>query len=241
MNKYICTLMLSLIVSTPSFAKFDVFACAPEWGALAKEIGGEHIDVFTASKASQDIHHLRAKPSFLAKMRKTNLVFCTGASLESGWLPVLLQKAGHSNVQPGQAGLLLASEYVERLEIPESVDRSMGDVHSEGNPHIHLNPHNLILIADELAKRLAALLPERANDFSHNLEKFRTRWEQNIKKWEEQAKSLRGENVVVYHKNWIYLLDWLGLNRITTLEPVPGIPPRISHLESACISKKSKY
>ncbi len=239
-KRVLFSLIILLIAPATSVAKLDVFACAPEWGALAKEIGGTEVSVFTASKASQDLHHLRAKPSFLAKMRQAELVFCTGASLESGWLPVLLQKAGNSTVQPGQVGLLLASEYVQRLEILESVDRSMGDVHSEGNPHIHLNPYNLIQIAEELAKRLTLLLPAKKKLFFSNLENFKQSWQQNIENWEQQAQPLRNKNVVVYHQNWIYLLDWLSLNRITTLEPVPGIPPRVAHLEIVLASVKNQ-
>lgn len=229
-------LLALLLLPVTSFSKLNIFACAPEWGALAKEIGGDNVYVFTASKASQDVHYLRAKPSFLAKMRKSDLVFCTGASLEVGWLPLLLQKAGSTKVQPGQSGNLMASEYVKMLEIPKSLDRSMGDVHGEGNPHIHLSPHNIILIADELANRLILLLPEQKHSFTNNLEKFKVSWQQYIKNWEQQAKPLSNKNIVVYHQNWIYLLEWLDLNRITTLEPVPGIPPRISHLESVLAS-----
>jgi len=240
MNKYVFFLIILSFFPTASIAKLDIFACAPEWGALAKEIGGEEVNVFTASKASQDIHHLRAKPSFLAKMRKTELVFCTGASLESGWLPVLLQKAGSAKVQAGQVGHLLASKYVERLELPESVDRSMGDVHGEGNPHIHLNPNNLILIADELAERLSLLSPSKEMYFKNRLENFKKNWQQYIENWEQKAQSLKNKNVVVYHQNWIYLLNWLNLNRVTTLEPVPGIPPRISHLENVLASVKNQ-
>jgi len=240
MNKKVFFLIVLLTAPTSSIAKLDIFACAPEWGALAIEIGGEEVKVFTASKASQDVHHLRAKPSYLAKMRKAELVFCTGASLESGWLPVLLQKAGSSKVQAGQVGHLLASEFIERLEISESVDRSMGDVHGEGNPHIHLNPHNLVLIADELAKRLTQLSPNKGKYFKNKLESFKKNWQQHIKDWEQKAQPLKNKNVVVYHQNWIYLLNWLNLNRVTTLEPVPGIPPRISHLETVLGSVKQQ-
>lgn len=238
MNKKVFFLIILSTVPMSSIAKLDIFACAPEWGALAKEIGGEEVKVFTASKASQDVHHLRAKPSFLAKMRKAELVFCTGASLESGWLPVLLQKAGSSKVQAGQVGHLLASEYVERLEISNSVDRSMGDVHGEGNPHIHLNPHNLIFIADELAKRLTLLSSNKEKYFKNNLKSFTKNWQQHMKEWEQKAQPLNNKNVVVYHQNWIYLLKWLNLKRVTTLEPVPGIPPRVSHLENVLASVK---
>ena len=171
-------------------------------------------------------------------MRKAELVFCTGASLESGWLPVLLQKAGSSKVQAGQVGYLLASEYVERLELPESIDRSMGDVHGEGNPHIHLNPYNLIYIADELAKRLTLLSPNKEKYFKNKLESFKKNWQQHIREWEQQAQPLNNKNVVVYHQNWIYLLNWLNLNRVTTLEPVPGIPPRVSQLENVLATVK---
>ena len=232
--------LLLLLLPSPSFAQLNIFACAPEWGALSEKIGGEQVSVYVASNASQDLHHLRAKPSFLAKMRKADLVFCAGASLESGWLPVLLQKAGGPNVQTGQVGHLLASDYVMRLEIPDSVDRSMGDVHSEGNPHVHLNPHNLILIADELTKRLVTLLPQQTELFMNNYESFRTEWLQSIKRWEQQTLSLRNKNVVVYHSNWIYLLEWLQLNRVTTLEPKPGIPPRVSHLETVLASVQNQ-
>ncbi len=240
MNKIVFSLIILLTAPTSSIAKLDIFACAPEWGALAIEIGGEEVKVFTASKASQDVHHLRAKPSFLAKMRKAELVFCTGASLESGWLPVLLQKAGSSKVQAGQVGHLLASEFVERLEISDSVDRSMGDVHGEGNPHIHLNPHNLVFIAEELAKRLILISPNREKYFKNKLESFKKNWQRHIKDWEQKAQPLKNKNVVVYHQNWIYLLNWLNLNRVTTLEPVPGIPPRVSHLESVLESVKQQ-
>lgn len=240
MNKYVFFLIMLLFFPTASIAKLDIFACTPEWGALAKEIGGEEVKVFTASKASQDVHHLRAKPSFLAKMRKTELVFCTGASLESGWLPVLLQKAGGPKVQRGQVGHLLASNYVERLEISESVDRSMGDVHGEGNPHIHLNPNNLILVAEVLAARLSVLSPGKEKYFNNKLENFKKNWHQYIENWEQKAQALTNKHVVVYHQNWIYLLNWLNLNRVTTLEPVPGIPPRISHLENVLASVKNQ-
>lgn len=114
-------LAVPLFTSMSSYAadqdRFNIFACAPEWGALAREIGGEKVDVFVASKAAQDVHHMRAKPSLLAAMRKADLVFCSGASLEIGWLPVLLNKAGSAQVQYGDIGSLMASDYVERLEV----------------------------------------------------------------------------------------------------------------------------
>lgn len=222
-----------LLLSFPAHAevKINVFACEPEWGALAKEIGGDQVEVYTASTASQNVHYLRAKPSLLAAMRKANLVFCTGASLEIGWLPLLIQKAGGPDVQQETVGWLMAADYVDKLDIPEHVDRSMGDVHPEGNPHIHLNPKNILAAAEMAADRLFIIDPDNASSYKANLEAFRGRWQGRMQQWDQQAASLKDQKVVVYHNSWSYLLDWLEIDIAAQLEPKPGIPPTVSHLE----------
>lgn len=224
---------LGVLMASPSFAfaKVNVFACAPEWGALAQEIGGDKVDVYTASNANQDIHHMRAKPSLLAAMRKADLVICSGASLEVGWLPILLQKAGKADVQEGSVGSIMASDYVPMLEVMQQVDRSMGHVHPEGNPHVHLDPNNLILVADIIADRLVEIDQPNASLYKANQAIFKTNWTQAISKWKSQAANLNGQKVVVYHKSWTYLLNWLGIETVASLEPKPGIPPTASHLE----------
>ncbi len=217
---------------SPAFAKVNVFACSPEWAALAQEIGGDLVEVKSATNAKQDVHHIRAKPSLLASMRQADLVFCTGASLEVGWLPILIKKAGGPTVQPETIGWLMASDYVQKLEVMHNVDRSMGHIHPEGNPHVHLDPRNISIVADVVAERLM-LLDEGSSDlYARNLKAFQDRWSGLIAQWEADASSLKGRKVVVYHNAWAYLIDWLGMDVVATLEPKPGIPPTASHLET---------
>lgn len=224
---------LGLLIAAPmpALAKVNVFACAPEWGALAKEIGGDKVDVYTASNANQDIHHMRAKPSLLSAMRRADLVVCSGASLEIGWLPILLNKAGKASVQEGGIGSIMASDYVPLLEVMQNVDRSMGHVHPEGNPHVHLDPNNILLISKVLMQRLSEVDYENEAYYQEKQTAFDTNWQQEITQWKSQAAALKGQKIVVYHKSWTYLLNWLGMEAIASLEPKPGIPPTASHLE----------
>lgn len=225
---------LGVLLASPSpvFAKVNVFACSPEWAALAEEIGGDLVEIKSATNARQDVHHIRAKPSLLAAMRKADLVFCTGASLEIGWLPILIKKSGGPNVQPETIGWLMASDYVQKLEVMSNVDRSMGHIHPEGNPHIQLDPHHIATVADVLAERLMLLDDTNAATYQQNLKSFQDRWAGLITQWEADAASLKGRKIVVYHNAWAYLVDWLGLEVTATLEPKPGIPPTASHLET---------
>lgn len=218
-------------VPASAAAKVNVFACEPEWASLAEEIGGEMVETFAATNAKQDPHYIRARPSLVAKMRNAELVVCSGAGLEVGWLPVLFQKAGNAKAQPGGIGYLMAAEVVPVLEKPVSLDRSMGDVHPEGNPHIHLNPHNVLLVAKELNSRLQALDPANADRYQKRYEEFSRRWQKAISRWESQAAGLKGKRIITHHKAWSYLINWLGLNLVNTLEPKPGIPATTSHLQ----------
>lgn len=225
---------LGLLMVAPTsfaFAKVNVFACAPEWGALAEEMGGDKVSVYTASKANQDIHHMRAKPSLLAAMRRADLVICSGASLEVGWLPILMNKAGSSQVQEGSIGSIMAADYVPLLEVMESVDRSMGHVHPEGNPHVHLDPKNILLLSKVVSDRLSEIDASNAAFYADRHAAFVGQWTQSMAKWNAQVRALNGQKIVVYHKSWTYLLDWLGIETIASLEPKPGVPPNAGHLE----------
>lgn len=225
--------LLGLLVSAPSTAqaKINLFACEAEWAALARELGRHDMEIFTAAGPLQDPHHMRAKPSLIAAMRRADLVICTGASLEVGWLPVLLQKAGSRNTQPGGIGYLLAAEYVPMLEKPESIDRSQGDIHPEGNPHVQMNPHNISLVAKELTVRLQAVDPVNADEYAANLAAFQQKWREAITRWETEAARLKGMRVVAHHKSFTYLLDWLEMTEAGLLEAKPGIPPTTAYLE----------
>ena len=234
MKRILTIIMLSgsmLALPGLASAKVNVFACEPEWGALAKAIGGDNVAVKAATTAQQDPHHVRAKPSLLAAMRRADLVICSGAGLEIGWLPILLEKAGNGNVQSGADGSLMAADFVHRLEVPAVVDRAQGDVHPQGNPHIQTDPRNIAKIAPVLGVRLARIDPAHAAQYKANTAAFMARWYAAIARWTAEGASLKGIPLVSHHKAWAYLENWLELKSVGTLEPKPGIPPTASHLE----------
>ena len=223
----------------PAFASLNILACEPEWGALAQELGGDKVSVYNATNAFQDPHHVQAKPSLLARARNADLVVCTGSQLEIGWLPILQQQAGNPKIQAGQPGYFEAAQFVRMLEVPSSVDRSLGDVHPGGNPHIQTDPRNIGLVAAALAKRLAEVDPANSSFYQANYKTFAERWKAAILNWEKQAAPLKGMNIVVHHKAFVYLEDWLGLKEIATLEPKPGVEPTGAHL-SEVLAKLEK-
>jgi len=234
MRKFLKCFLILILFSLPqaASAQMRVFACEPEWSALAEEIGGELVQVASATHALQDPHYVEARPSLISKVRKADLVVCSGAQLEIGWLPMLLSKANNPRVLPGKNGFLEASSVVPRLGVPDTVDRAQGDMHPQGNPHIQMNPHNVTLVASALGQRMAELDPDNAATLLANTRDFLERWRQAIAAWEQRATPLRGIPVVCHHQSWIYLEDWLDLQEVATLEPVPGIPPTASHLSS---------
>ena len=232
MKTLINTLMASLILFSIQSAQaaLNVFACEPEWGALAQELGGEKVSVYVATQAMQDVHQVQAKPSLIAKARSANLVACTGMELEIGWLPMVLRQAGNAEVQPGKPGYFEAGYFVQHLEIPQRLDRADGDVHPMGNPHIQTDPHNISKIGDALAQRLAEVDPSNAAFYQTRHKDFAQRWQDAIKRWETQAMPLKGAAIVVQHRGFPYIENWLGLHEVAELEPKPGVEPTSSHL-----------
>ncbi len=231
-------IVVASVISLPVQAKLRVFACEPEWESLLTELAGDAIDVDVATNALQDVHVVEARPSLIAKMRKADLVVCSGAQLEIGWLPQLLRQAGNAKVASG-AGYFMAASQVVTLEKPASVDRSAGDVHPDGNPHVQLDPYRVLAIAKALSARLAELDAANASTYQQRLGDFEMRWQAAIKRWEAKAAPLKGKAVVVHHSSWVYLLDWLGMHEIGSLEPKPGVPPTSSHLSSLIDVTKS--
>ena len=222
--------VLLSVFSLPSLAALNILACEPEWGALVREIGGDKVTVFSATNAFQDPHHIQAKPSLLARARNADLLVCTGAQLEIGWLPILLKQAGNPKIQEGQPGYFEAARFVRMLEVPSSVDRSLGDVHPGGNPHIQLDPRNMALVAEGLTKRLAEIDAVNGAAYQANYRSFAERWKKSVAEWEKQAAPLKGMTIVVHHKAFVYLENWLGLKQIAALEPKPGVEPISGHL-----------
>ncbi len=223
-------LTLAVVFTQPAAAALQVFACEPEWAALTEELGGKTVSVTSATTGLQDPHRIQARPSLIAKVRRADLVVCTGAELEVGWLPMLLRQAGNARVLPGQAGYFQAADHVTMLDVPTQLDRAAGDVHPAGNPHIHTDPRRLAEVAAALVVRLTELDPNNTAAYEQRYASFIERWQQSVAGWEERAAPLRDMGVVSSHQGWVYLYDWLHLREVATLEPKPGLPASAAHL-----------
>lgn len=229
MKRILFTLSL-FFLSSHAHAVLNVFACEPEWAALTQELAGDKVSVYTATGPLQDPHRIEARPSLIAKARRANLVICTGAELEVAWLPVVLRESGNAEAQVGSGGYLEAADFVTMLEVPTRLDRGDGDVHARGNPHIQTDPRNFLPIADALSKRLIQLDAANTKEYQQRLAAFNTKWRAAIEKWEAQALPLKGLPVLVQHKGFPYLTEWLKLKEVATLEPKPGMEPGAAHL-----------
>ena len=221
---------LMLLAPLTAVAELRVFACEPEWAALAEEIGGPLVEAHSATTALQDPHYIQARPSLIAQVRRADLVICSGAQLEIGWLPALLQKANNPRVLPGAVGYMEASSFVLRLGTTADVDRSQGDIHPMGNPHIQTDPRNIAAVATALADRMGQIDPVNSVTYESNLKLFQEKWRAALERWEARATTLRGKRIITHHKSWVYLERWLGLEEVANLEAVPGLPPTASHL-----------
>jgi len=218
-------LTLTLFLLPQAVFALEVFACEPEWGALVDELAGQHATVTVATTAFQDPHRLQAKPSLIAAIRKAELVVCTGADLEIGWLPLLLRRGGSAEV-------FMAANHVRKLEVPVVVDRTQGDIHPQGNPHVHLDPRNIRRIADALVERLAEVDSVNAATYRERLQDFQGRWASAVAGWEERASNLAGLRLASHHRSFSYLVNWLDLDIVATLESKPGVPPSGAQLAS---------
>ena len=225
-----CLGLLWLALLPAEALALRVFACEPEWAALAREVGGDRVDVYSAVTGLQDVHVVQARPSLIARYRRADLVICTGADLESGWLPLLLRQGANPRAQPGKPGFLEAARHVRMLEKPASLDRARGELHAMGNPHIQTAPGNIAAVAPVLAERLALIDPEGRAHYEAAANDFLRRWEAAIGDWEARAAPVRGMAIITHHRSWVYLVDWLQMREVASLEPKPGIEPSASHL-----------
>ena len=240
MNKitqYFGISLLSLL-SLPALANLNIFATVPEWGALAKEIGGEKVSIYTATTALQDPHRIEARPSLLAQARRAQLLLATGAELEVGWLPLVVRDSGNAAIQNGRPGYFEAARFVAMRDVPAVLDRAHGDVHAAGNPHIHLDPRNILKVGLGLTARLAEIDPTNAEAYRANFKAFADKWQLAMTRWDKDAASLRGVPVLSHHTSFVYLAAWLGLKEVGLLEPKPGVEPTSGHL-SALIERQA--
>jgi len=226
-------------MTLPAHAALRVLACEPEWGALARELGGDLVEVSVATTALQDPHTIQARPSLIARARNADLVVCTGAELEVGWLPILLQQSGNAAIQAERPGNFAAADYVRMLDAPTQIDRAQGDVHAAGNPHFQTDPRNIAAVAQALGARLQQLDAAHASQYAQQLASFSQRWQQAMARWTQQAAPLKGTAVVSQHEAFVYLYDWLGLKEVAVLEPKPGVEPTVTHLQKVQATLKT--
>jgi zinc/manganese transport system substrate-binding protein len=222
--------LAAILLAPAAQAAVNVLACEPEWQALTQELGGDKVKVSSATNALQDPHRIEARPGLISRTRNADLLVCTGLDLEVGWLPLLVQQSGNDKILAGQPGNFMAGTFVPRLDVPTRLDRSEGDVHAYGNPHIQQSPRNIALVATALSARLAQVDPANAAYYQARHADFAARWNTAMAKWERQAAPLRNMPVVEHHKNMEYLLNWLGMRVVGTLEAKPGVEPSAAHL-----------
>ncbi|MFM7330773.1 MAG: metal ABC transporter solute-binding protein, Zn/Mn family [Brachymonas sp.] len=211
-----------------SAAAFTVFACEPEWAALTRlllPVARVHV----ATHAGQDPHHIEARPALIAQLRSADLAICTGASLESGWLPTLQERAGNARTRD----VFFAADHVALIDPQPGLIGTpwAGDVHAEGNPHVHAHPRNLMDVAQALSQRLGQALPAEQAAIEQRRAAFEIRWRQRITEWERRAVPLRGQQVAAQHSSFGYLWQWLGIKQVADLEPRPGMSPTPGHLQ----------
>lgn len=229
-KKLIAAAVVAIAITAPARADLSVFACEPEWGALSTEIGGAKVSVYTATTGRQDPHQIQARPSLIAKARAADVAVCTGAELEVGWMPMVVQQSANSKLSDPTTGLFEATSYVSLAEQPSRLDRSEGDIHAAGNPHIQTDPRNMLSVANALTQRFAALDSANAAFYQGRLADFTTRWKAALAKWDAIAATLKGVPIAVQHQSWIYLERWTGMKRVVALEPKPGVPASSGYL-----------
>lgn len=229
-SRLLAVVLTAAVMPLPAQA-LEIFACEPEWAALAAELAPE-ARISSATQVYQDPHYIEARPGLIARLRRADLAVCSGAGLEAGWLPALQQRAANPAVQPGRSTLVLASDHVETIGQQEAELFSAGHVHPEGNPHFHLDPERIRQVAAVLSERLSLADPEQAAEYRGNYLRWSLRWQQHMDRWQARAQPLRGQKIVVQHSTFDYFWRWLGMEVVADLEPAPGVPPTPGHLAS---------
>lgn len=229
---FIFSLLIALAFQTSiAHAELNIVTTTEDIASLVKEIGKEHVSVSSITRGYQDAHFVQAKPSYMVKSNKADLLVYMGLELEIGWLGLIIDGSRNPNIKLGQPGHLNLSSAITPIEVPTGeIDRSMGDIHPEGNPHYHLDPSNGLLMANSIANRLAILDPPNATAYKANLADFRHRLETKINEWDSRMKKFKGAKVVTYHSTWSYFLKHFGLEYAGTVELKPGVPPTPKHL-----------
>lgn len=231
MRTWIAWLVVTMVMTLGSIASAEVrvVATIPDFGAIAKEVGGAHVSVTNLVRPTQDPHYVDAKPSLMLDLNKADLLLVAGMDLEAGWLPPLLTGARNGAIQRGSNGYLDCATLIPPMQV-RSPDRSQGDIHPGGNPHYWTDPRNGVRMARGIAQRLAKIDPERASAYKAGADAFVARMDAKMAEWRKRLEPHKGTKVVVYHESWVYFLDFAGFVQAGELEPKPGIPPKPAHV-----------
>ena len=234
-------LILSVFLSAFSAqAKLNVVATLPDFGSIAREIGGDNVNVTVLAKPTEDPHFVDARPSFVVALRSADVLIDGGAELELGWLPPLLQNARNPKLDVGKPGRVQASQGIRLMNVPTNVTRAAGDVHALGNPHFAVDPIIAKAIAQHIAQSFAAVDPPNAATYDANYKKFEAAINAKLQQWGATMLPFKGQHVAAYHDSWPYFGHRFGLEIDIFLEPKPGIPPSPSHLAEVITQMKAQ-
>ena len=233
--------MFGVLLAFGVQAKLNIVVTTPDLAAIAKEVGGDKVEITTLARSTEDPHFVDAKPSFIVKLNKADALIEGGAELEIGWLPSLLTGARNPKLAAGQPGRILCNEGVRMLEVPSQLTRAEGDIHPMGNPHFVVDPVNVKIIAAHLADAFAKLDSDSADTFRANGKKFTDALDARLVEWQAKLAPFKGAKVVSYHKSWPYFAERFGLEMDLFLEPKPGIPPSPAHLAEIITKMKEQH
>jgi zinc/manganese transport system substrate-binding protein len=240
LTKIAIAIFLCLTTALTVQAKLNVVATLPDFGSLAREVGGDNVDVTVLAKPTEDPHFVDARPSFVVKLREADVLIDGGAELEIGWLPPLLQNARNAKIAAGQPGRVEASEGIHLMEVPAQLTRAAGDVHALGNPHFMVDPIIAKAVAAHIARALSAVDPAHAAQYQTNEKNFENTINARLQEWGTKLLPFRGQSLVAYHDSWPYFAHRFGFNINIFLEPKPGIPPSPSHLAEVISAMKAQ-
>jgi zinc/manganese transport system substrate-binding protein len=240
MKRIFLVLSFTIAIAVPAYAKLNVVATLPDLASLAREIGGDKVEVTALAKPTEDSHFVDARPSFVVQLRTADVLIDGGAELELGWLPPLLQNARNPKIEVGQPGRVQASQGVRMMNVPTNVTRAAGDVHALGNPHFMSDPIIAKAAALHVAQAFSAVDAANAAFYSANYKKFEATINAKLQEWGAKLLPFKGQSVVAYHDSWVYFAHRFGLNIDVFLEPKPGIPPSPSHLVDVIAQMKAQ-
>ena len=233
-------LLATLLMATAAHAKLNVVATTPDIAAIAKEIGGDKIELTTMARPTEDPHFVDPKPSFIVKLNKADVLIHGGAELEVGWLPKLIEQARNAKIVGAAKGEVRCCEGVKMLEVPEKLDRSAGDIHAAGNPHFLVDPANAKIVAHHIADAFASLDTTNREFYEANSKRFMTTLDAKLAEWQAKLAPFKDEHLVAYHNSWLYFAERFGLKIEIFLEPKPGIPPSPAHLANVMAKMKEQ-